>query len=652
MEFDAVAYLAAKGHRGKPVSGGREIVYACFFDCNEPANSSKKKLYVNRAEGLYDCKVCGASGGNRALQQHFGDTVESPRDEDDPYLRRRILDLATERGQEILKQNDQALLYLMNERGPSPATIATSKLGFIAGGWSLAEAALPIANREQLKRSGLLYPDGAREGRDVFTRHLLIPLLSRGHTVQIRGRAWGEIKGGKYFTPPGERPRVFNSDSLDGAEDVIVTEGEYDAIILRQALLAASEPRAHRIAVVGLPGTNAIPEDFQDLLSDLKRIYLGFDSDEPGKRAAEALKEILGTRARMLVLPYDNGRKCDWTEFLLPKDGPGSWATDHPYAGHDWRDVLRLLSTASGKRIFSVAEAGEAFRAYRSVNDGLKTGYKQLDYTLKPGLLPGQVMVVLAKTGTGKTLFLCNLAVMMRRHRILFLSLEMTREEVYERLARIYWFHHPRASVEELEAALANIYVCDENRLGERDISGLVSEFGIEAGQPPEVVLVDYLGYFARGARGNSPYEKTTNAVMQLKADAKAGRFVIISPSQVNRVAKEGKPIDLDDARDSGAIEETADFLLALFKPDEALSAEEQQIQSQSGKVKLSVLKSRHGGKGSVFQLQMDALTLAIVDDATNAAHRAQDHNRLRHERGWDWDDLRRDQTKPEQLAL
>jgi len=44
---------------------------------------------------------------------------------------------------------------------------------------------------------------------------------------------------------------------------------------------------------------------------------------------------------------------------------------------------------------------------------------------------------------------------------------------------------------------------------------------------------------------------------MSLKAIAKSRRVGVISPAQVNRVAKEGKPIDMDDARDSGAVEET-----------------------------------------------------------------------------------------------
>ena len=183
---------------------------------------------------------------------------------------------------------------------------------------------------------------------------------------------------------------------------------------------------------------------------------------------------------------------------------------------------------------------------------------------------PGQVMVVLAKTGTGKTVLLCNMAYNMREHRVLFVSLEMTREEVYDRLRRVYLFHYPRASDSELEHHMSSILICDENRLGERDLTQLVDEYEIETRRPPRRRARRLPRLLRPRPKGNSPYEKTTNAVMQLKAEAKAGRFVCISPAQVNRGTKEGKPIDLDDARDSGAIEETADFLLSIWRPDDA----------------------------------------------------------------------------------
>lgn len=655
MSFDPVAYLATKGLHGKPVSGGREVVYPCWSDCNEPADSSKRKLYVNAETGLWQCKVCTTEGGPFTMQKAFGDEPRAGTT-DDVFMRQRILDAATDIGIQMLMQADDVCLYLLNDRGLHEQTLIDRKLGFVTAGWSLVGSLPQDVTKEQIKSTGLVHRDGDRAGKDFFWRHILIPIQRHGHTVQIRGRAWGESRGGKYMTGPGEPVRAFNVDSLEGAEEVIITEGEFDAMILAQTLAGAGTERARKMAVIGLPGTNALPDDLLDLLYGMKWVYVAFDSDEAGTAAAQTLKDKIGPRTRIVTLPHNGTQKCDWTEYLLPAEpafpsaiSSQSWQREHPYAGHDWRDVMKLLSSAAGKRIFSIAEAGDAWRAFRQDHSGLVTGFAQLDAAIKPGLLPGQVVIVLAKTGAGKTIFLCNLAYNMRGQRVLFITLENTREEIYERMRRIYLFHHPFSNDDQVETGLGNVFVCDENRIAERDLAALVAEYELETGERPDVVFVDYLGYFARGARGNSPYEKVGNAVMTLKAEAKGGRYVVISPAQVNRGAKEGRPIDLDDARDAGSVEETADFLMSLYRPDDGLSAEGLiNEQPPSGKVKATLLKSRHGNKGLDFPMRMDLLTLAIVDDNTPAAKLVQENNYLAH-RGYDWDDLRRRQLAPVQ---
>lgn len=963
-DFDVVGYLAEKGYTGRRTSGV-EVVYPCFFDCGEEPNSRKKKLYINSVDGWFSCKVCDAHGGTYLLKKQFGDEQDTtePLPGQNPAVRRKILSDAAMVGMQMLANNDDVQLYLMNERGLSPETILERQLGFVGFGWSLTESLAQNYKADELKASGLVFRDGNKAGKDFFTNHLLIPYQSRGSLVQVRGRVWNHSSGGKYMTGPGEAVRLYNVDDLDDAEDVILVEGEFDAMIVKQTLLQSPEARIRNTAVVGVPGVGALPDGFVDYFQNARRVYIGFDPDDAGKRGAVKVKEMLGSRGRIVELP-DGEPKKDWTN-LVVKD---KWT---------WRDIAQACSAASGKRLYSVREAGMSFRNSRIQNgEGLKTGYTLLDETILPGLLPGQVMVVLAKTGTGKghplgteiptpdgwrkwgdlavgdqvfgsdgratevtgvydrgvlptyrmtlsdqtvievdgehihqvmerrgkrrewssmtmtteellaaglrkgreyrwtvplpepveyperelpvgpytmgallangyltgtgavlttpdedvarrvaeehevrlhafdgcprygvqgvigalramgvavpsadkhipeeyllgsiaqrrallhglmdadgsvrvnkrsvlfhstspqlavgvrelvnslggngsirrqvrdgydeytvsimldgcfsskrkskyfatkyqtgprraivsidriedqeircisvaaddslylvgrsyhvthnTLFLCNVAFAMRNRRVLFISLEMTREEVYDRLRKIYLFHFPTSSDEEVEHALSNVLICDENRLGEKDFELLVDEYEVEMGERPDCVFVDYLGYFARGQKGNSNYEKTTNAVMQLKAEAKKHRVSVITPHQVNRDSKDGKPIELDDARDSGAVEETADFTLGIWRPDDALTAAQSDNSMMSGKLRMGLLKSRHGGKGKEYSLVMDLLTLAIVDDNTPAARRASEHNHLNW-RGYSWDDLRRMETAPKQRVI
>lgn len=636
--MDVLEYLGSKGYHGKRGSGA-EYVFPCFFDCGESGASRKRKLYVNTDTGMYWCHVCQAKGGTTLLMRHFGDAPDESTDVQPVSSKRlAILEASAAMAQEYLSNNDKILLYLLNERGLTEQTIIERRLGYVGGSWSLAEPARTAAeaSRDDLKSTGLVFRDGAKEGRDFFWNHLMIPYLSRGRVLQMRGRVMGDTRGGRYMTGPGEVVRLYGEDDLD-CQDVIITEGEFDAIILAQHLRSAGDESVRKIGVVGLPGVSSLPEGFETMFSKQRRVYIGFDTDEAGRKGAEKVKGLLGAKARIIELPElgDGSEKNDWSYFFTRQAAT-------------WRDAVGLLGQASGRRLFSFGEAALARDKDRSATDGINIGFEGFDQAIHPGMRPGQLCIVLAKTGTGKTLFLCNIAYNIRSEPLLFISLEMTKEEVVDRLERIWFFHHPGGTRAEMEDEYANVMICDANRLSEQDFADLVAEFEMEKGVKPRVAMVDYLGYYARGFKGSSMYEKVSDAVMQLKAEAKSHKLTVIAPHQVNRGVKVGEPITIDDARDSGVIEETGDFVLSIWRTDEG---KQEALTQPSGKLRLSLLKSRNGGQGLAFTLQMDLLTLAIVDDHGPLAREAANHCYLLW-RGHTYEDLRRQQTTPKQVAL
>ncbi|MGZ4745627.1 MAG: DnaB-like helicase C-terminal domain-containing protein [Oryzihumus sp.] len=624
LELDVVEYLSSKGVKVYKAAGD-EVTAHCFF-CQSASNQKGKgKLYINTVEGLYQCKVCGEAGNARTLMRHFGDKVESKVDA--PRANRRaMLELATSVGEQMLANNDAIIEYLLGpKRGLSAETVLEARIGYVPKGWSLT-GSMAGFTRDDLKEVGLL----TATGRDFYEDRITIPYLSRGAVVALRGKD----PASKYFTAAGDSVRLYNADVLDGADDVIVTEGEFDCLVLQQHLRLSTDPRIRKIAVVGLPGTQALPANFESYFKDAKRVFIGFDPDDAGIKGALRIKEMLGTRARILELP-DDLPKCDWSEYFQ--------------RGHTWKHVSDMLAEVSGKRLFTMAEAGRKWRTQRATVPGIKLGYQLIDETIKPGLLPGQVLVVLANTGTGKTVFACNIAFNTRQKRHLFVSLEMTAEEVYERLWRIYQFHYPHATNDEIDAAFAGLMICDENRLNGKDVDALLAEFEEEMGGPPELVTVDYLGYFARGVQGSGHYEKTSEAIMALKALAKARKVAMIVPHQVNRGAKDGRPLESSDARDSGVVEETADFVMTIYRPDDALKA---VVEDKNGRLVLGLPKSRHGGKGRTFNLVFAQGSLAIVDAMGKLARRAEQENYLIDTRGYDYEQVRAEQTKPVQQVI
>ena len=597
-------------------ANGNEITFHCLW-CPDGDPKGKGKCYVNTDTWLYDCKRCGEKGNRRTLFKFFGDEEQvTYAPGADPAARRKVLNEAADVAHQMLLNNDEMLEYLVGKRGLSAATIATYKIGYVPTNWPLTRNLPNDHTVADKQAAGLLN----EQGYEFYTDKITIPYLSHGTCVSLRGKA---VKG-KYFTPSGDTVRLFNSDRLRGAEDVILTEGEFDCLVLQQKLNASSDPRVRATAVVGIPGADALPSGFEQYFTEAKRVYIALDPDETGAKAAIKIKEMLGSKARIVNLPADLP-KCDWSEYIVTR-------------GHMLPDILELLASASGRRLWQVRDAGARWRRREIEAPGVKLGFGDLDTWFRPGVQAGDLVIPIAKTGVGKTNFLCNIAYNTREVPTLMVSLEMLASQVYERLRRVYHFWNPLATDDEIDMAFSLLRIVDENRLGEGDIASLADEYTDEVGCRPQLCMVDYLGYYAKGCKGVGSYEKTTNAVMSLKAEAKMAEIGLISPHQVNRQAEDGRPLEAHDARDSGAVEETADLMVSLFRPGRALA--DVAAGNIDSIVRMGCLKNRKGREGQHTNLRWSSASLVLVDDGTPASHLAEEENRLIW-RGEDYDAVR-----------
>jgi replicative DNA helicase len=173
------------------------------------------------------------------------------------------------------------------------------------------------------------------------------------------------------------------------------------------------------------------------------------------------------------------------------------------------------------------------------------------------------------------------------------------------------------------------VRIVEQNRIAPGDLNGYITEYEQITGRRPALVIIDYLQYFARSFRGNSAYDRSTDAVMELKAVAKEELVPIIAPSQVNRTAEAGKPLTLSHARDAGTVEETGDFVLSLYRPELVTEKVDPNTPATAptGNFNAQLLKSRHGGVGRVFNLRFSPMSLVIVDqlDRKNAMRVSQE---------------------------
>lgn len=610
---EVLEYLASKGLSYK-TAGGNNVHLPCFF-CGEDPNK-RGRLYVNvdpgmEIPGLFMCHLCGTKGALPTIQKHFGDYQVTDRGEDS-LVRREILAAAAKYYHDRLADFPDAYAWL---RGPQRLltleTIVDAQLGYADGGLYVHLRENGFKPSDILK-TGLAVERSQGPPVDALRGMVTIPYVVAGNVVMIRGRAFPDVPGApKYKTCGGNATRLYNSDAAWGTDELVVTEGEFDCLVLRQLGVRS---------VVACPGASAWQDSWDGYVEGLRRLWVAFDNDPAGTVGSGKLLGRFGAKVRLINLPGPAG--TDVT----------SWAG----AGGSLEAFEELKAKTKGKGLLvSVAQAREEHAEMQGAR-GLSLGIPLLDLVVQPGLLPSQVMVVLAKSGVGKTLFLLNLMQRMTMVpgqedlKFLLLSLEQTRGEWFERARRIWRFYNLDSDDDACDRFWGErLMLVDQNRLNEAELVATLDDYVDQMGRQPDVVFLDYLGYWAQAFRGER-YERTSDAIMTLKAVAKDRRIPIITPHQVSRIAKYGEEPEADGSRDSGVVEETADFLFVLWSADSLHGRSEEEKQ---GVVNLRVGKSRHGGRGVKVALQFAPVSLTLVPHGDPLVSMARDelyYERLR----------------------
>ena len=587
--MDVGEYLRSKGADPKIAGASRDqYQIRCEF-CGDSKNRTHRHLYVNRENGAYKCHRCDEQGGFRDLQRQFGDTPESGeklrKHEPDSIYR-----AAVEIAEDALFDNPEVVKYL-KRRGLTADTIVAFRLGYM--GVNFRAKLLEKFDLGSLREAGLIQ----RNGNGMWSAPaIIIPYFEGTRITQLRAK---QIDG-PTIGLPGVPTRLFNTNAIKDVNEAYVCEGEMDTILLDM----------YGFPAVGVPGASAFKDLWIRYFNGKKRVFIVPDHDpvnpntgkRPGIEGARRTGGMIGDKAKIVSLPVKDDISTDIGDYFI-RDG------------HTVEEFTKLIEDARGRRLFTFDNSLVEWEDLLT-QDGIELGFKDLDSIIAPGMLPGQVAILLAKTGVGKTAFAAQVAwnVAKMDTPTLFLSLEQMKGEIANRFRRIGRYSQPWVTNESIGKTLSLFRVNDENRIPPEDIPFLLEEFEFETGMRPKLVVVDYLGYWARSFKGGSQYEQTTAAIMDLKNIAKREKIVIFAPHQVSRAGRRGEKLSLDFARDSGAVEETGDYVFALHAPSQQEGKEIQNMTLRDrADIRLDILKSRHGGAGKEIRLLFAPLSLAIV---------------------------------------
>ncbi len=254
---------------------------------------------------------------------------------------------------------------------------------------------------------------------------------------------------------------------------------------------------------------------------------------------------------------------------------------------------------------------------------GLRTYFDELD-KLTSGLQPADLVVVAARPSMGKTAFAMNVAenaAVLGKKVVAVFSLEMSKKALLLRLlcSQANVDAHQmrrgfigRADYQKLREALAKLA---ESELHIDDTPAIsVSELRAKAQrlkhqkQRLDLVVVDYLQLMSGAPLGSGRrYENRTQEVSAisrgLKMVAKELNVPLIAISQLSR-APESRPGDhrpqLSDLRESGSIEQDADVVAFIFRPDYYEHDPEKKQQLEEEGAEIIVGKQRNGPTGKI----------------------------------------------------
>jgi replicative DNA helicase len=118
-----------------------------------------------------------------------------------------------------------------------------------------------------------------------------------------------------------------------------------------------------------------------------------------------------------------------------------------------------------------------------------------------------------------------------------------------------------------------------------------------------QVVIVDYLQLMTAGTDNRGSREQEVSTISRsLKAIAKELNIPILALSQLNRSveSREGKRPQLSDLRESGAIEQDADIVTFIHRPEYYGITEDDSGNSLHGVAEIIIAKHRNGATGDI----------------------------------------------------
>lgn len=404
--------------------------------------------------------------------------------------------------------------------------------------------------------------------------------------------------GGWNWTMEGATRILFHLPQVLQATCVVVVEGEKDANTLETL---------GYVSTCNVGGAGKWIPAYSDCLKG-KDVIVIPDNDTPGRKHGDlVVKSLEGKCASLKTVIVPEPYK-DVTEFVE------SFPEQETAARELTALIEKSAHTLKPIPIYTIQEMEVEYREFmqRKLDCSFDLGkfLPELGQRIRP-MVPGEMLLLLADTGVGKTILLQRMLRAAKPLQSLLFEMELPNNLVFERFvqmeANCYSSDVQQDYKDHSEPlwkgfkGLHHIAVCPESGLSTEQIESYIVRSELKTGKRPIVVAVDYVGLINQ-KMSKGRYEAVSKSAEELKVIAKRTNTIILVSAQIARPdkKKENISISLHDAKDSGSLECSAGIVIGAWRPEK-------------NRIMLRILKNTSGTSGDTIEAEFDGAKVNVT---------------------------------------
>lgn len=252
----------------------------------------------------------------------------------------------------------------------------------------------------------------------------------------------------------------------------------------------------------------------------------------------------------------------------------------------------------------------------------ISTGWQDIDYKLYGGMNRGEITIFCGGSGSGKSLFLQNLALnwSAAKFNVLYVTMELNEKLVFMRMAAMQNGISTKDVKQDIVAAALKIeekrkrsgrLVIKQmpNGINVNDIRAYIREYEIKYGEKFDALLIDYLDLMmpiSKKIKGDDLFTKDKFVTEEIRNLAMERNFLCATASQLNRSAVD--EIEFDHSHIAGGLSkiQTADNVIGILTS---------KAMREKGRYQVQFMKTRSSsGVGAKIPLKFDINSMRITD--------------------------------------